>query len=143
MPDQQAQRSFRIELDGRALGVERLETGEEGEALPEDLVRLSSPDGSVVDIPVSLSGALLQGLKCVTYPAERSITTRRGNLPRNAGRPWNEADGEELKRRFLEGESINDLAAHFQRTRGAIESRLVVLGVMERWRPNPGAPAAH
>ncbi len=143
MPDP-TPRTFRIELDGRALGVCRVESAEDGQPLAEDLVRLSVPDGSVVDIPVSLSGALLQGLQSVTNPAERRIGLfRPGHLPKKAGQPWSEAEGEELKRRFLEGESVEALATHFQRTRGAIESRLVVLGVVEGLGPPRAARGAH
>ena len=137
-------RTFRIEIDGRALGVERVPVPDEGNAGDGDLIRIITADGSTVDVPVSLSGALLQGLKSVTDAWERRFGGRRGTgLPRNAGRPWDESDAAELKRRFLEGEAVNDLATHFQRTRGAIESRLVMLGVVEdpfeRLRPRSAA----
>ena len=126
------QHAFRIELDGRAVAVERCRGGGDGRKSVEDLVRVTGPAGSAAEIPVSFCGAVLHGLQSVTSPSERRLGPRRAApLPRNTGLPWTDSDMEDLEKRFLDGETIQDLADHFERTRGAVESRLVMLGVVE------------
>jgi hypothetical protein len=46
----------------------------------------------------------------------------------NAGKPWEQAEDEQLKEAFDQGMSIKELASKHQRTVGAIEARLVKLG---------------
>jgi hypothetical protein len=46
----------------------------------------------------------------------------------NAGKPWEQAEDEQLKETFDQGMSIKELAHKHQRTVGAIEARLVKLG---------------
>ena len=65
--------------------------------------------------------------------------------PRNAGRAWTIEDDDALARGFDAGERIGALAARLERTRGAINARLVKLGKIEappglRLR---GAPAGY
>lgn len=55
--------------------------------------------------------------------------------PRNAGRPWSADDDATLANGFDAGETIGALAARLERTRGAINARLVRLGKIE---PPPG-----
>jgi hypothetical protein len=55
--------------------------------------------------------------------------------PRNAGRPWSDEDDATLASGFDAGETIGALAARLERTRGAINARLVKLGKIE---PPPG-----
>jgi len=45
-----------------------------------------------------------------------------------AGKPWGQAEDEQLKEAFDQGVSIKELAYRHQRTVGAIEARLVKLG---------------
>lgn len=52
-------------------------------------------------------------------------------LPENAGKPWTAEDDETLCRLFDSGVSTKELAEHFQRTKGAITSRLARLGKVE------------
>ncbi len=58
-----------------------------------------------------------------------------GSGPRNAGRPWSTDDDVALASGFDAGETIGALAARLERTRGAINARLVKLGKIE---PPPG-----
>ena len=52
-------------------------------------------------------------------------------LPENAGKPWSpEADAELLKL-YKAGVSVTDIAKQYKRTRGAIRSRLVELGMAD------------
>ncbi|MBM4274099.1 MAG: hypothetical protein FJ134_06525 [Deltaproteobacteria bacterium] len=53
---------------------------------------------------------------------------RNNNLPDRAGKPWNEAEDQELCKEYDSGKSIVALANSHKRTRGAIESRLEKLG---------------
>lgn len=55
--------------------------------------------------------------------------------PRNAGRPWSAEDDATLASGFDAGETVGALAARLERTRGAINARLVRLGKIE---PPPG-----
>jgi hypothetical protein len=54
----------------------------------------------------------------------------KGNrgLTGRAGKPWDEREDGELTKRFDAGWNVADLAKHHQRTRGAIQARLVRLG---------------
>jgi hypothetical protein len=68
----------------------------------------------------------------------RERAARRGGAPANAGRPWSDEEDLRLARGFDAGRSIADLAAEHQRSRWAIEARLVRLNKM----PTPSGPAA-
>lgn len=67
--------------------------------------------------------------------AQSSITPAAGRDPfpglRNAGRAWSPSDEQALADAFDAGESIGALATRFERTRGAINARLVRLGKIE------------
>ncbi|MGZ5181767.1 MAG: hypothetical protein ACXWC6_12465 [Ramlibacter sp.] len=72
-------------------------------------------------------------------PAEPAPRKRaRTDLPANTGKPWTGDDDERLRTGFDAGTPVKDLAAALGRTRWAVESRLVKLGVMTLG----GAPAA-
>lgn len=53
-------------------------------------------------------------------------------LSKNAGKPWVEDDDHTLCQLYDSGMSTKELAERFQRSRGAITSRLVRLGKIER-----------
>lgn len=53
---------------------------------------------------------------------------RRRDLPANAGKPWIAELDAELEERWIAGEGLKDIAAHFQRTTSAIERRLPMIG---------------
>ena len=56
---------------------------------------------------------------------------RRKRMPANSGLPWTEIDDEALAAGFDGGKTLAELASECQRTRGAIEARLVKLGKLE------------
>lgn len=56
---------------------------------------------------------------------------RQRNLPNNAGKPWSEKEDKELIELFDSGKSIEELSSIHQRTRGAIQSRLLKLGKIQ------------
>jgi hypothetical protein len=51
----------------------------------------------------------------------------------NAGKPWSNADDDELRRLFTSGNSIEDLALLFGRTPNGIRVRLERLGLIQPW----------
>jgi hypothetical protein len=60
------------------------------------------------------------------------------NLPERVGRPWRENEDKALIEAFDEGVDLDDLAIKHQRTRGAIRSRLIRLGKIEKDDRKPG-----
>ena len=73
--------------------------------------------------------ALLQAQQVIVAP----VVSRAegGGGPRNAGRPWTPDDNAKLVSAFDSGETIGALASRMERTRGAINARLVKLGKIE------------
>lgn len=59
---------------------------------------------------------------------EKGRSTRENRHPGNSGKPWTEDSDRELLRAFDSGISTRDLAKQFERTNGAILSRLFKLG---------------
>ena len=51
---------------------------------------------------------------------------------RNAGKPWNTIEDNKLRDEFALGVKIGDIAKEHGRTRGAIESRLDLLGLQKK-----------
>lgn len=60
-----------------------------------------------------------------------SLNVKLGRRP-NSHMPWTLEGEEELKRRFESGESVPNIAESFNRSEGAIVSRLVRMGLIER-----------
>ena len=81
--------------------------------------------GSPIESPEVIR-ALQVALRSITY--EIQLTERRKSLPDNAGKSWNAKDDRELCELFDAGRTVSDIARRFQRTRGSIASRLVMLG---------------
>jgi F-box protein 18 (helicase) len=52
----------------------------------------------------------------------------------SAYRPWTPLLDEELTKMYCEGITVKDMAKHFGRTKGAIESRISKLELMELYR---------
>jgi hypothetical protein len=80
--------------------------------------------------------ALFQAVEALTDPPgtpTRSAAARpdRHSAPANAGKPWTEEEDKALAERFDAGSSSADLASQHQRTRAAIQARLVKLGKIE------------
>ncbi|WP_158893284.1 helix-turn-helix domain containing protein [Amycolatopsis anabasis] len=53
---------------------------------------------------------------------------RNRDSPAKRGRPWTSLLDAELERRWLAGESVEDIAKHFERTPGGIRARLPRVG---------------
>jgi hypothetical protein len=73
--------------------------------------------------------ALLAGVAALEESAARA--RRRERRPRNAGRPWTEAEEAALAAAFREGASPQELASRHDRSLTAIESRLERLGLLD------------
>ena len=58
-------------------------------------------------------------------------SSRNAVFGAKAGTPWDPADDEALAQGFDRGEPVGKLAQEFQRSRGAINARLVRLGKIE------------
>lgn len=52
--------------------------------------------------------------------------------PQNSGKPWSEAEENKLLEEYDSGMSVSAIAKEHNRSRGAIESRLIVLGKINR-----------
>jgi DNA-directed RNA polymerase specialized sigma24 family protein len=83
------------------------------------------PAGSVLESP-----DVIRALHAAVAALDRRsrAAQRDSSLPDNAGKSWGPADDADLVKMFELGRSIAEIAETFQRTRGAIESRLVRLG---------------
>lgn len=101
-----------------------------GEVMPEDSPYNAPP---VIRALFAVTGAL-DGFAANTIRARRE----RGELPPNTGKPWKPEDDECLRNGFSSGQATRELAAALGRTRWAVESRLVKLGMMTLG----GTPAA-
>lgn len=104
-------------LDTLAQGIHPVS----GEVMPEDSPYNAPP---VIRALFAVSQALESGFAA---PTPRKART---DLPANTGKAWSQHDDEQLRAGFDGGTPIKDLAAALGRTRWAIESRLVKLGVM-------------
>ena len=92
-----------------------------GETLPRDhLCQQPATVRALVSAYAELEGRS-------AHPRLRSNTS----LGANAGTPWNPADDQLLAQAFDRGEPVGKLAQDFQRSRGAINARLVRLGKIE------------
>ena len=61
----------------------------------------------------------------IGYPKEKSYSMDEArDKNKDAYKPWTQALDQELARMYLEGISLGDMAKHFDRTRGAIGSRI-------------------
>ena len=61
-----------------------------------------------------------------------TTSSKKRSLPRNAGKPWTELEEEKLLDEFDSGMTTSAIAKEHGRSRGAIESRLVELGELEK-----------
>jgi len=98
-----------------------------GEVMPEDSPYNAPP-------VIRALFAVLQALESGTATPAVANTVKakrlRGELPPNTGKAWTPEDVDQLRSGFSAGTPVKDLAATFGRTRWAVESRLVKLGVM-------------
>ena len=61
-----------------------------------------------------------------------SPSTKQKSQPRNAGKPWTEMEEDKLMDEFDAGVKLSEIAQEHGRTKGAIESRLVALGTINK-----------
>jgi hypothetical protein len=75
---------------------------------------------------------VIRALLCAlaVLEADAARTRRRARLPRNTGRPWPQADDEQVIAAFQNGEPLQQIAADHQRSLASVESRLERLGVL-------------
>ena len=62
---------------------------------------------------------------------QRERNRRQSDLPGKAGKPWSEEEDKELAEVFDSGKSIEELSTLRQRTKAAIQSRLLKLGKIQ------------
>ena len=63
---------------------------------------------------------------------EKQAQNIASGKPRNAGLAWTEELKQEVATLFKEGQSIEELAQYFERTKGAILSELMHQGIIEQ-----------
>ena len=75
---------------------------------------------------------VIRALLCAlaVLEADAARTRRRARLPRNTGRPWGQADDEQVIAAFHNGEPLQQIAADHHRSLASVESRLERLGVL-------------
>ncbi|WP_342733753.1 hypothetical protein [Bradyrhizobium sp. B117] len=94
---------------------------------------LTVSDGRELDLAKIEWLMLVQALAEFGAPLSSEIAgskRERTGLPRNNGEKWTAKLDRQLKSRWEEGASADELAREFERTKGAITSRLVLLGLM-------------
>ncbi|NQU05935.1 MAG: hypothetical protein HQ568_07565 [Calditrichaeota bacterium] len=83
------------------------------------------PDDSPYNSPQVIR-ALFAAVNAFDFQVRRE--ERRKKLPNNAGKQWTTEEDQELISAFNDGNEVKEIAKIHERTRGAIASRLVVLG---------------
>jgi hypothetical protein len=92
-----------------------------GEVMPQDSPYNAPP----VIRALFVAAQALEGANGMAKPRRM-----KADAPPNTGKPWAPDDDEQLRLGFDAGTPTKDLAAALGRTRWAIESRLVKLGLM-------------
>jgi DNA-binding transcriptional regulator YbjK len=59
---------------------------------------------------------------------QERVSRRKSQLPAKTGEPWTEDEDRKLLSAFDQGKCLQDLAAHHERTMGAVRARLVKYG---------------
>ncbi|WP_020672026.1 hypothetical protein [Amycolatopsis nigrescens] len=123
--------TFRI-----AVAALRGEEHEDGTARISVQVGAAGPEGEPVAdgrLEVDTAAAAMLGTVLSEVLRQHSVLSEPGRRrpPRRAarqGQPWTEEMDAELERRWLAGEGVPEVAEHFERTPGAIRSRLPRVG---------------
>jgi hypothetical protein len=95
--------------------------GPEGEFVAEGRIEVDA--AAAATLGTVLADTLLS-FAGISNPSRR----RPGNRPAQQGRPWSGELDAELERSWQAGESVEDIAAHFERTPGGIRARLPRVG---------------
>jgi hypothetical protein len=93
----------------------------------ETLVASGTDAGDPV---VDLKRALFVAVEALEQRT-RVMARRQHAMPRNAGKPWTQAEDDELLQRFDAGLAVDALASAHERTRAGIEARLVKHGRLD------------
>lgn len=110
--------------------------GPNGELVADGQLEVAS--GAAAALGSVLSETLRHHV-ALTEPGARRTRAR----PAGQGRPWNRDLDLELERRWLEGQTVEEIAIHFERTPGGIRARLPRVGC-DPERPGeylPGPPS--
>jgi len=75
--------------------------------------------------------ALFQAIHALTDPSNGRARPAAHAAPANAGKPWSDDEDRMLAENFDAGSSMAELTEQHQRTRAAIQARLVRLGKIE------------
>ncbi|MCH8543722.1 MAG: hypothetical protein LAT61_09140 [Alcanivorax sp.] len=99
-----------------------------GEILPE-----SSPynDPNVIRALFTVLSTIKSGKQPKKTLEEKQQENVKAGRPKNAGLAWTDELKEQVASEFKSGVLIDELATHFERTRGAIASELVKQGLIE------------
>ncbi|MFE0024170.1 helix-turn-helix domain containing protein [Amycolatopsis sp. NPDC059021] len=108
-------------------------TGPEGEQVADGRLEL---DVEAVPAVADLLATSLHAFGGAGGPPRRRVRDR----PARQGRPWSDEQDAELENRWLAGESVEDIARHFERTPGGIRARLPRVGC-DPERPGEYLPA--
>ena len=94
-----------------------------------DAVTFAGPWAEFTRGPIPVASVSAEGVARIEFPsdaADRLRTTLGVSV--KAWQPWTEEEDEDLARRHNDGASITALSQEFQRTYGAIRSRLIKQG---------------
>ncbi|TNC19839.1 helix-turn-helix domain containing protein [Amycolatopsis alkalitolerans] len=107
--------------------------GPQGESVADGQPEVASTAAAALG---SVLSETLRHHVAITEPGARRTRAR----PASQGRPWNpDLDGE-LERRWVEGQSVEEIAVHFERSPGGIRARLPRVGC-DPERPGEYLPA--
>ena len=122
-----------VAFDRHLIGLEELRP-----FLTDNAIMMAIRKHMEVNGPNTLKGVtyerkLKKDLKIESPPSSNQIEnlTLSSKKPGKAGQPWPSAEDKALKNAFETGASIPELAIVHQRSRGAIRSRLVKLGLVD------------
>jgi hypothetical protein len=94
--------------------------------------QFQTPDGQIIDLDSDGVGFLIKTLPLIRFSgrsARRGAANLRPGL-RNVGAPWTNELDQKLRHEWNQAGSIEKIAKEFERTDGAIRSRLIKLGVI-------------
>lgn len=103
--------------------------------------RLKTSDGQVLDLPEADWRALSDAVARLFGPSDRAEPKAKPVLP-NAGQPWTADMDKTLVAIWRAGRTVGQIAAEMGRSRGAISSRLVRLGLVDNREQAEGAAEA-
>ncbi|HEY3463698.1 MAG TPA: helix-turn-helix domain containing protein [Amycolatopsis sp.] len=95
--------------------------GPEGQPVAEGSLDLD------VAVAAQVADLVADGLLSATATG-RAPRRRSAGRPAQQGRPWNAEMDAELESRWIEGQSVAEIAAYFERTPGGIRARLPRVG---------------